>query len=510
MTDHTAAAAATTSAATTAAHAAAATTTAATTTAAAATALPRIADRELLRRTTELALGFLESLDERPVAATATRDDLLASLGGPLPRSGEAPTAVIEHLAAAADPGLIAIPGPRYFGFVIGGSLPAALAADWLTSTWDQNAGIFACGPAASVVEEVAGDWLVGLLGLPAGTSVGFTTGCQMAHVTCLAAARHAVLARAGWDVENDGLVGAPAITVIVGSEAHATIPTALQYLGLGRARVTPVDSDDQGRIRLDALEAALPTDGRPLIVSLQAGNVNTGSFDPIGPAIDLIRARCPEAWIHIDGAFGLWAAAAPDRRHLLDGHENADSWATDGHKWLNVPYDSGFAFVRDPAQHQAAMSPPSAAYIAYGTAERDEFRWVPEYSRRARGFAAWAALRSLGSDGVAAMIERGCAHATRMAAALRAAGDGIEILNDVVLDQVLVRFRAADGSPAGADDRTRRVVAAVQDDGTCWLGSTVWHGMAAMRISIVNWATSDEDIDRSAAAIIAAARRTD
>ena len=469
----------------------------------------RIADPDLLRRTTELAIGFLESLDERPVGATATRDQLLAALGGPLPSDGVPAVDVIEHLAQAADAGLLAIPGPRYFGFVIGGSLPAALAADWLTSTWDQNAGIFAAGPAASVVEEVACAWLVDLLGLPEGTSVGLTTGCQMAHFTCLAAARHAVLAHVGWDVEERGLVGAPEITVIVGSETHATIPTALQFLGLGRARPVSVESDDQGRMRLDALEAALPGADTPLIVCLQAGNVNTGSFDPIGPAIELIRARCPSAWIHIDGAFGLWAAADPQRRHLLAGHEGADSWATDGHKWLNVPYDCGYAFVRDPAAHSAAMSPPSAAYITYGQAERDEFRWVPEHSRRARGFATYAALRSLGRDGVAGLIARCCRLAERMADALRAADDGIEVLNDVVLDQVLVRFTPPDGGDAaGADAWTREVVKAVQDDGTCWLGGTVWQGMAAVRISVINWSTTEADIDRSAAAIIAAARR--
>jgi glutamate/tyrosine decarboxylase-like PLP-dependent enzyme len=473
----------------------------------------RIADPELLRRTAELAIEFLSSLDERPVHATATRDEMLADLGGPLPRTGEQPTAVIEHLARAADAGMVGIAGPRYFGFVIGGSLPAALAADWLTSAWDQNAGIYAAGPAASVVEEVAGGWLADLLGLPPGTSVGFTTGCQMAHVTCLAAARHAVLRRAAWDVEADGLIGAPPITVLVGSETHATIPTALQFLGLGRSRSVSVASDEQGRMRLDALEAALPAADVPLIVSLQAGNVNTGSFDPIRPAIEMIRARCPEAWIHVDGAFGLWAAADPARRHLLDGHDGADSWATDGHKWLNVPYDAGFAFVRDPQAHAAAMSPQSAAYIEYGTAERDNFRWVPEYSRRARGFATYAALRSLGTNGVAALVERCCTHAVRMADALRAAGDGIEVLNDVVLDQVLVRFPARGaaagdaGDAAATDERTRRVIKAVQDDGTCWLGGTVWHGQTAMRISIVNWATSEADIDRSAAAIIAAAR---
>ena len=463
----------------------------------------RSTDRGLLQRTAELAADFLESLDERPVAPRAGRDELLASLGGPLPGAGLPATDVIEELARAAEPGVVGMAGPRYFGFVIGGSLPAALAADWLTSTWDQNAGLFAAGPSASVVEEVIGSWLVDLLGLPEGTSIGLTTGCQMAHVTCLAAARHRVLERVGWDVEDRGLFGAPEISVVIGSEAHATIPTALQYLGMGRSRVIPVDSDGQGRMRMDALAETLPTGDGPLIVSLQAGNVNTGSFDPIGPAIELIRDRHPAAWIHVDGAFGLWAAASPAYRHLLDGHAGADSWATDGHKWLNVPYDCGYAFVRDPSAHADALSPPGAAYIVYGSAERDEFRWVPEYSRRARGFPTYAALRSLGRDGVREMVEGGCRLATRMADGLRRSG--VEILNDVVLDQILARFHPADGRDA--DAWTRGVISRVQADGTCWLSGTTWHGMAAMRISIVNWSTTEEDIDRSLAAILEAAR---
>ena len=473
----------------------------------------RLVDEPVLRRTTELAIDFLATLTERPVGARITRDELLASLGGPLDDEGIAAIEVIERLAAAADPGLVGMAGPRYFGFVIGGSLPGALAADWLTSTWDQNAGLFVAGPAASVVEEVAGEWLVDLLGLPEGTSIGFTTGCQMAHMTCLAAARHAVLERAGWNVEDAGLFRAPEVTVVVGSEAHATIGTALQYLGLGRTRTTVVESDEQGRLRVDALEAALPDGDVPLIVCLQAGNVNTGSFDPLDEAIDVIRAHAAQAWVHVDGAFGLWAAAAPAYRHLIAGHDRADSWATDGHKWLNVPYDSGYAFVRDPDNHRIAMSPASASYIVYGSAERDEFNWVPEYSRRARGFATYAALRQLGRSGVAEQIERSCRQATRMADALRA-GPGVEILNDVVLDQVLVRFRppawADGGSSAGdaaaIDAWTREVVRRVQDDGTCWLAGSTWRGTAAMRISIVNWSTTDEDIDRSAAAILRAA----
>ncbi len=460
----------------------------------------------LLARTAELAASFLDTVGERPVRATATRSELLAALGGPLPAEGDAPLAVVERLARDAEPGVIGIAGPRYFGFVIGGSLPAALAADWLTSTWDQNAGIYATGPSASVAEEVVGSWLLDLLGLPSGTSFGLTTGCQMAHVTCLAAARHRVLANRGWDVEADGLAGSPAIDVVVGAEVHATIPTALQYLGLGRDRATQVATDEQGRMRLDSLGAALPDGDRPLIVCLQAGNVNTGAFDPLGPAIELVRARRPDAWIHVDGAFGLWAAAAPGLSHLVDGVEGADSWATDGHKWLNVPYDCGFAFVRDAEAHAAALSPQSGAYIVYGDKERDEFRWVPEYSRRARGFASWAALRSLGRDGVAALIAGHQALAARMADGLRAAaGDaGLEVLNDVVLNQVLVRFTERDG--LSADDRTREVIGRVQEDGTCWLSGTTWHGMAAMRVSVSNWSTTEADIDRSLEAILRAA----
>ena len=459
----------------------------------------------LMRRTTDLALGYLDSLEGRPVAATAGRDGLLADLGGPLPEAGVDALEVVEDLARAADPGLVASGGPRYFGFVIGGSLPAALAADWLTSAWDQNAGLFAAGPAASVAEEVIGAWLIDLLQLPSGTSFGLTTGCQMAHFSCLAAARHAVLDRAGWDVEERGLFGAPEIDVVIGTEAHATIHTALQFLGLGRARVIAVDSDDQGRMRLDMLARDLPDGSRPVIVCLQAGNVNTGAFDPLGDAIDLVRSRCPNAWVHIDGAFGLWAAASPRLSHLVTGHEGADSWASDGHKWLNVPYDCGYAFVRDPEAHAAALSPKSAAYLVYGTAERDEFRWVPEFSRRARGFPTYAALRSLGRSGVADLIDRCCRLAVRMADGLRAAGEGVEVLNDVVLDQVLVRFRGPGG--ADTDAYTRDVIKRVQDDGTCWLSGTTWHGMAAMRISVVNWATTDDDIDRSLAAILRAAR---
>jgi glutamate/tyrosine decarboxylase-like PLP-dependent enzyme len=449
---------------------------------------------DLLRQTTDYAVDFLAGLPDRPVHPTATVDELRAALGGPLPVDGEAPADVVRRLREA-DTGVVGIAGPRYFGFVIGGSLPAALAADWLTSTWDQNAGAYVVGPSASVAEEVAGGWLVELLGLPEGTSFGFTTGCQMAHVTCLAAARHAVLERAGWDVEARGLIGAPPIRIVLGDEAHATVPAALQYLGLGHDTALRAAADDQGRLTIDGLAQALDGEPRPTIVVLQAGNVNTGSIDPLAEAIDLVRERAPGAWVHIDGAFGLWAAATDRRRHLLDGHHRADSWATDGHKWLNVPYDSGFAFVADARPHLAALSPPHAAYIEYGTAERDEFLWVMEYSRRARGFAAWAALRSLGRHGVAELIDRCCDHA-QLFADLLAAEPGVEVLNDVVLNQVLVRF--------GDDDElTREVVRRVQQDGICWLGGSIWQGRAVMRISVSNWSTTTADVEASAAAIL-------
>ncbi len=464
---------------------------------------PREDTPALLRRTAELAIDYLASLSERPVRVdhdvAAIRDALVV----PLPEDGEDPLHVIEQLVANAERGIVPMAGPRYFGFVIGGSLPAALAADWMTSAWDQNAGIYVGGPAASVVEEAVGGWLIELFGLPAASGFGITTGCQMANFACLAAARHAVLARAGWAVEERGLYGSPEIDVIVGDEAHATLFTALQYLGLGRERVIRVATDDQGRMRADALRAALPDDDRPLIVCLQAGNVNTGAFDPFEGIIDAVREQ-DGAWVHVDGAFGLWAAASPDLRPLLAGVQSADSWATDGHKWLNVPYDAGFAFVADAAQHAAALAPPSAAYIEYGESERDEFQWVPEYSRRARGFTAYAALRSLGRSGVQGVVERCCAIARRMAQRL-AAADGVTVLNEVVLNQVLVRFDPL----GGADDGTftREVTRRVQEDETCWLSGTIWQGTAAMRVSVTNWSTTEADADRSVEAILRCAR---
>jgi glutamate/tyrosine decarboxylase-like PLP-dependent enzyme len=446
------------------------------------------------------ATQFLRGLAERPVAARAGAGELAARLGGPLPDGPSDPAEVVAQLAKLADDGLVASAGPRYFGFVVGGSLPAALAADWLAAAWDQNAGLFVLGPAAATVEDVAAGWLTDLLGLPSTVSTGFVTGGQMATFTGLAAARHHVLAAAGWDVERDGLIGAPPVEVVVGAERHVTIDAALRFLGLGSGRLRVVAADDQGRMDAAALPEALAACQGPTIVCAQAGNVNTGAIDPL-PAI-CAAAHEHGAWVHVDAAFGLWAAASPALRHLVAGVEQADSLATDAHKWLNVPYDSGLVFVADPEAHLAAFS-TAAGYLTPGQAgERDPDGYTPEFSRRARGFPVWAALRSLGRSGVAAMIERGCGQARRFADALGAA-DGVEVLNEVVLNQVLVRFPDPGGDH---DGRTREVVRRVQAGGTLWLSGTTWHGMAAMRISVSNWSTTDADVDRSVAAILAAA----
>jgi glutamate/tyrosine decarboxylase-like PLP-dependent enzyme len=457
-----------------------------------------------LAAASEAATRFLRSLPERPVAATAGAEELRARLGGPLPDSPGDPAEIVAELAELADDGLVASAGPRFFGFVVGGSLPAALAADWLASAWDQNAGLFVLGPAAATVEDVAAGWLIDLLGLPPTASTGFVTGGQMANVTGLAAARYHVLAAAGWDVERDGLGGAPPVQVVVGAERHVTIDAALRFLGLGSGRVRAVAADGQGRMDPAALAATLASGQGPTIVCAQAGNVNTGAVDPL--AAICATAHDHGAWVHVDGAFGLWAAASPARRHLVAGVEQADSVATDAHKWLNVPYDSGLVFVAHPEAHLAAFS-TVAGYLTPGQAgERDPDAFTPEFSRRARGFPVWAALRSLGRSGVAAMVERCCAHARRFAGALGAA-PGVEVLNEVVLNQVLVRFP----DPGGDHDaRTREVVRRVQAGGTLWLSGTTWHGMAAMRISVSNWSTTGEDVDRSVAAILEAAKEVD
>jgi glutamate/tyrosine decarboxylase-like PLP-dependent enzyme len=460
--------------------------------------------RTLLRQTADLAADFLDGVGNRPVRATASHDELLATMGGQLPDRGEASGEVVSELARIADPGLIASAGPRYFGFVIGGGLPAALAADWLTSTWDQNAGLYAIGPSASVAEEVASAWLIDLFGLPRDSSVGFSTGATMASFTALAAGRHRVLDRAGWNVEEDGLQGAPEIAVVVGAEAHVTIHVSLQMLGLGRSRVFRVEADEQGRMRPDRLREVLATlADRPVLVCAQSGNVNTGAFDPLPEIVAAVRAL-PNAWLHVDGAFGLWAAVSPTLRHLTDALADADSWTTDAHKWLNVPYDSGIVIVRDATAHHAAMTLGAAYYVETAGAERDPYNWVAESSRRARGFPIYAALRELGRAGLIELVDRCCGLARRMADGLRDA-PGVTILNEVVLNQVLVRFAPPDAERADAaavDAFTREVIAAVQEDGTCWLGGTTWHGLAAMRISVSNWSTTEADADLSVAAI--------
>ena len=462
---------------------------------------------ELLRRTAGLADAFLAGIDERPVGRPVDLAALREAMGGPLPAQGEDALAVVEGLARSADSGIVASAGPRYFGFVVGGSQPAALAADWLTSAWDQNAGLFALSPAAAVAEEVAERWLVDLLGLPAGTSCGFTTGATMANFTALAAARNAVLKTVGWDVEEQGLFGAPAINVVVGDEAHVTIFVSLQMLGLGRGRVHRVAADGQGRMRVDALQATLDGLDGPTIVVAQAGNVNTGAFDPLPEIVDVVREH--GGWLHVDGAFGLWAAASPGLRDRVAGLDLADSWTTDAHKWLNVPYDSGLVFSREAAAHRTAMTLGAAYYVETEGAERDPYNWVAESSRRARGFALYAALRSLGRTGLADLLDRCCAHARRFADLL-GGHPGVTILNDVVLNQVLVRFAPPSPAPgrpaiddAAIDAFTRDVIGRVQADGTCWLGGTTWHGTAAMRISVSSWATTEADVQRSADAIL-------
>ena len=457
--------------------------------------------RGLLGETAGLAADYLEAIPQRPVGWSVSVEELRSRLGGPLPEAPSDPRDVIVRLAEAVEPGLVGSPGGRYFGFVIGGAGPATIAADWLTSVWDQNAGLYACGPSAAVVEEVAGAWTAELLGLPDDVSFGFVTGCQMAHFTALAAARHRVYAKLGWDVNERGLIGAPAIRVLVGAERHASVDRAVRYLGFGSDSMVSVATDGQGRMMPSALRDAISAGAGPAIVCAQAGNVNTGSFDPLDQIADIAHAA--DAWLHVDGAFGLWAGASPALRHLVSGVERADSWATDAHKWLNVPYDSGIAFCADADAHRASMT-VRAGYLVQADSggPRDQLDFNPEFSRRARGFPIYAAVRALGRSGVAELVERCCAHARRFAEAL-AEAPGVEVLNDVVLNQVLVRFT----DQAGDHDRyTRAVIEAVQNDGTCWLGGTSWHGMEAMRISVSNWSTTSEDVERSIEAILRAA----
>ena len=440
---------------------------------------------DLLRRTAELAADYIDSLGERPVFPDVTPEQLRKELGGPLPDGPIPAEQVIDELAAGAEPGLVAMGSGRYFGFVIGGALPAALAADWLTSAWDQNAGLYVAGPSASVVEQITRDWLLELLGLPGESSIGFVTGTQVAHVTGLAAARWHVLDAIGWDVGREGLTGSPRIRVLVGEQGHVTVDRALRLLGLGAP--TTVAADDQGRMQPDALAEALAGAAGPTIVCAQAGEVNTGAFDPL-PAIAEL-SRDAGAWLHVDGAFGIWAAVSPRLRHLVNGIELADSWTTDAHKWLNVPYDSGIVLCAHPESHRAAMA-ATASYLIQDEGSRrvrDQMDWVPEFSRRARAFAVYAALRSLGRSGVVELVDRCCDAATRFSEAIVEL-PGVELLNDVVLNQVLFRFES--------DEQTDEVLRQVQASSRVWLSGTTWNGRKAIRVSVSNWQTGDEEID--------------
>jgi glutamate/tyrosine decarboxylase-like PLP-dependent enzyme len=445
--------------------------------------------RQVLQMAAGRATRYLEEIPERRVGPSAEAILGLQAFEEPFPERPAAPEEVIGMLDDLGSPATMGMAGPRFFGWVIGGSLPTALAANWLASAWDQNAGLFIATPIATALEEVSLRWLLDVLGLPAGCGAAFVTGATVANFTALAAARHAVLERVGWDVESRGLFGAPEIQVVVGEEAHPSLIKSLGMLGMGRDRVIRVPVDSEGRMSADRLPELRP----PSIVCLQAGNVNTGAFDPAAEIIP--RVRPASAWIHVDGAFGLWAAASPLYRQLVKGFDAADSWATDAHKWLNVPYDSGLAFVRSAEDLRGAMG-LSAAYLPQGQ-HREPSQYVPELSRRARGVEIWAALKSLGRCGLAELVERCCGCAKRFADGLSAMG--FEVLNEVVLNQVLVSF--------GPPEVTGRVIAGIQEDGTCWCGGTVWQDRHAMRISVSSWATTEADVDRSLEAILRAAR---
>jgi glutamate/tyrosine decarboxylase-like PLP-dependent enzyme len=451
--------------------------------------------RPLLSATLELATEYLDEVDRRPVGRPVEPCELLAQLPAALPDEPLDAEQVVRELAEAVDGGLVASAGPRFFGYVVGGALPAAVAADWLTAAWDQQAGAYNASPAAAVVEHRVAEWLVDLFGLPAETTVGFVTGAAQANLVALAAARWRLLRRLEWDVAEEGLCGAPPLAVLASADRHVTVDGALRLLGIGRAQITDVETDDQGRMRPDALKAALAEAAAPALVCAQAGNVNTGACDPLEQISEACRAA--GAWLHVDGAFGMWARTTPAHDHLVAGLQWASSWATDAHKWLNVPYDSGLVFVADGEAHAAATA-ATAAYYA-GTGDDDERQgslWVPEFSRRARGFTVYAALRSLGRRGIAELVERDCALARRFAERARDI-DGVEVLNEIALNQVLLRVDAGDG-----DDPTLRAIEGVQRDGTFWAGPTSWRGRSAMRVSISGWNTTADDVDRAASAL--------
>ncbi len=446
--------------------------------------------KELLADTAARAARYLNQINQRRVSPSSESIARLKRLGGPLPEGPADPAELLAMLDDVGSPATVATTGGRYFGFVIGGTLPAALAANWLAGAWDQNAAMRVMSPTAAEIEDVVREWTLELLGLPSGSAMGFVTCTTMANFSGLAAARSALLQRSGWNVEEDGLFGAPEVRVVVGQEVHVSVLRALTMLGLGRSRVITVPADTQGRMRADTLPAL----DAQTILCIQAGNVNTGAFDPAKEIC--ARARDARAWVHVDGAFGLWGTVSPKYAPLLDGVGNADSWAIDCHKWLNVPQDSGLVVVREPEHLRRALSAGSAAYLKQ-SAEREPWQYTPDASRRARGVELWAALRSLGKTGLREMIERNCRQAQLFAERLRAAG--FSILNDVVLNQVLVSF--------GTPDETNRIIAGIQADGTCWCGGTVWQGHTAMRISVSSWMTTDDDVERSVSAMIRIAK---
>ena len=456
---------------------------------------------QLLHSVSQTALSYLEKLDCSSVAATADLQTLRGRLGRELPQQGLPPAQVIDELVTDVEGGILGSAGGRFFGWVIGGALPAALAADWLASAWDQNAALYATGPAASVVEEVTGGWLKQILGLPESASFALVSGCQMAHITCLAAARHAILARQGWDVEELGLSGAPPLRILANRQRHGSVERAVRLLGMGRGNIVDLPEDELGRVRPEGLEEELQRHpASPAIVVLQAGEINTGVCDSFNLLIPMARRH--RAWVHVDGAFGLWAAVSPKLKHFVKGVEEADSWATDGHKWLNVPFDCGYAFIAHPGAHQAAMS-HRAAYVTFDADARDQMDWNPEWSRRARGFSTYAALRQLGREGVAALIERCCAHAHALVTSIGQL-PGAELISEPTINQGLVRF--PDPRPGATESdharRTDEIIAEILASGEAFFSGSNWKGHRVMRVSVCNWQTSEDDVDRVVRAV--------